>query len=233
MPPLTVADVARALDLAVLKPEATATDLARHAALCVDRHVGCLCVRPCDVAAASRLVAASPVVIASVVGFPHGSHKVDTKALEARLAIADGAAELDMVMNVGRFLSGDEAAVHDDIAAVVAVAKPHGVIVKVILEICLLSPAQIAAACRIAEAAGADFVKTSTGFGVNPRGPTGATPEAVRIMLDAVGGRLGVKASGGIRHWHDAVMYLSMGCRRLGVGDAAAILAGEEGHATY
>lgn len=223
---LAVADVARAIDHAVLKPEATAADLARHAAMCVDRGVGCLCVRPCDVAAATRLVASSPVVVASVVGFPHGSHRTETKALEARLAIDDGAAELDMVMNVGRFLSGDEAAVHDDIAAVVAAARPREVIVKVILETCLLEAAAIAAACRIAEAAGADFVKTSTGFGTNPRGPTGATPAAVRIMLDTVAGRLGVKASGGIRTWDDAVMYLTMGCRRIGVGDAATILDG-------
>lgn len=233
MSPLTVADVARAIDHAVLKPEATAADLARQAAMCVERGVGCLCVRPCDVTAAVRFVASGKVVVASVVGFPHGSHRPDTKALETRLAIDDGAAELDMVMNLGRFLSGDEAAVHDDIAAVVAVARPHRAVVKVILETGLLSSAQIVAACRIAEAAGADFVKTSTGFGVAPRGPTGATPEAVRIMLDTVGGRLGVKASGGIRTWSDAVMYLTMGCRRIGVGDAAAILDGGESLAAY
>ena len=233
MPPLTVADVARAIDHAVLRPEATAADLARQAAMCVERGVGCLCVRPCDVDVAVRLTAGSPVAIASVVGFPHGSHRTDTKAFEARLAIDEGATELDMVMNIGRFLSGDEAAVHDDIAAVVAAARPHRAVVKVILETCLLSSAQIVAACRIAEAAGADFVKTSTGFGVNPHGPTGATPEAVRIMLDTVGGRLGVKASGGIRTWDDAVMYLTMGCRRIGVGDAATILDGEASRATY
>jgi deoxyribose-phosphate aldolase len=222
----SVADVAKALDHAVLKPEFARDDLAKHAAMCVSRSVGCLCVRSCDVAPAAMLVAGSPVVVAAVIGFPHGAQRPEVKALESRLAIADGARELDMVMNVGALRSGDEAAVRADIAAVVGEAKPKGVVVKVILETCYLSPEQIAAACRIADAAGADFVKTSTGFGVRASGPTGATPEAVRVMLDTVGGRLQVKASGGIRTWDDAVRYLDMGCTRIGVGDAAAILDG-------
>jgi deoxyribose-phosphate aldolase len=217
----TVRDVAALLDHAVLKPHFTAADLASQAAMCVARGVGCLCVRPCDVAAATRHVAGSPVVVASVVGFPHGSHRPETKALEARLAVADGARELDMVLAINALLSGDESRVRDDIAAVVAEARPHGALVKVILETCYLTPAQIVTACRLAEEAGADFVKTSTGFGT-----AGATPEAVRLMLDAVGGLLGVKASGGIRSWADAVMYLDMGCKRIGVGDAATILDG-------
>lgn len=231
----TVAEVARTLDHAVLKPEYTHADLAKHAAMCVQRGVGCLCVRSCDVAEAVRLVAGSPVVVAAVIGFPHGAQRPEVKALESRLAIADGARELDMVVNVAAVASGDEPAVRADIAAVVAEAKPRGVVVKVILETCYLSPGQIAATCRIAEAAGADFVKTSTGFGVRSSGPTGATPEAVRIMLDTVGGRLQVKASGGIRTWDDAVGYLDMGCTRIGVGDAAAILDGgpARGDAAY
>ncbi|MFM7244875.1 MAG: deoxyribose-phosphate aldolase [Planctomycetaceae bacterium] len=222
----STADVAKSLDHAVLKPEFSRADLATHAAMCVARGVGCLCVRSCDVAAAARLVAGSPVVVAAVIGFPHGAQRPEVKAVESRLAIADGARELDMVINVGALVSGDEEAVRADIAAVVAEAKPKGVVVKVILETCYLSPEQIATACRIAEAAGADFVKTSTGFGVKSSGPTGATPEAVRIMLDTVGGRLEAKASGGIRTWDDAVRYLDMGCTRIGVGDAAAILDG-------
>lgn len=221
MPARTVHDVAAVLDHAVLKPNFTSADLAAHAAMCVARSVGCLCVRPTDVAAAVRHVAGSPVVVASVIGFPHGSHRTEAKALESRLAIADGARELDMVIALGPLLSGDESRVRDDIASVVAAARPHGVLVKVIFETCYLTPAQIVTACRLSEEAGADFVKTSTGFGT-----AGATPEAVRLMLDTVGGRLGVKASGGIRTWADAVMYLDMGCRRLGVGDAATILDG-------
>lgn len=233
MPARTVADVAKTLDHAVLKPEFSRDDLAKHAAMCVARGVGCLCVRSCDVAAAAKLVAGSPVVVASVIGFPHGAQRPEVKALESRLAIADGARELDMVMNVGALRSGDEAAVQRDIAAVVAEAKPKGVAVKVILETCYLSAEQIAAACRLAEAAGADFVKTSTGFGVKANGPTGATPEAVQLMLDTVCGRLQVKASGGIRTWDDAVRYLDMGCTRIGVGDAAAILDGRPAAGAY
>ena len=218
-PPLTVAAVARRLDHAVLKPTATVRDLEEAAAMCGARGVGCLCVRPVDVAAAVRLVAGSDVAVASVVGFPHGGHRPEVKAEESRLAIDDGARELDMVMQIGRFLSGEHDLVRRDIEAVVAEAKPRGVLVKVILETCHLSPVGIAEACRIAEEAGADFVKTSTGFAAG-----GATPEAVAVMLRTVGGRLGVKASGGIRSWHDAVRYLAMGCTRLGVGAAAEIL---------
>ena len=229
----SVAEVARLLDHAVLKPDYVAADLARHAAMCVERGVGCLCVRSCDVTEAAGLVAGSPVVVAAVIGFPHGAQRAEVKALEARLAIADGARELDMVMNVGALKSGRTALVRDDIAAVVAEADQAGVLVKVILETCSLTPDEIRSACRLAEEAGADFVKTSTGFGTNPSGPTGATPEAVRIMLDTVGGRLQVKASGGIRSWDDAMAYLDMGCTRLGVGDAAAILAGRPAAGSY
>jgi deoxyribose-phosphate aldolase len=215
----TVADVAKTLDHAVLKPEFARDDLAKHAAMCVARGVGCLCVRSCDVAAAARLVAGSPVVVAAVIGFPHGAQRPEVKALESRLAIADGARELDMVLNVGALRSGDEEAVRADIAAVVGEAKPKGVVVKVILETCFLTLDEVAVACRLTEEAGADMVKTSTGFG-----SAGATPEAVQVMLDTVGRRLGVKASGGIRSWLDCVRYLDMGCARIGVGAAADIL---------
>lgn len=229
----TAADVARTLDHAVLKPEYTEADVQKHAAMCVARGVGCLCVRSCDVAEASRLVAGSPVVIAAVIGFPHGAQRSEAKAFETQLAIADGAREIDMVMNVGALKSGLLDVVRDDMAAVVAAAKPAGVLVKVILETCYLTGDEIATACLLAESAGADFVKTSTGFGVKASGPTGATPEAIRIMLDTVGDRLQVKASGGIRTWADAIAYLDMGCTRLGVGDAAAILDGRPAAGSY
>ena len=229
----SAADVARVMDHAVLKPEYSAGDLAQHAGMCVERGVGCLCVRSCDVAEAARLVTGSPVVVAAVIGFPHGAVRPEVKALEARLALADGARELDMVLNIGALKSGRAGLVRDDIAAVVAEATPAGAIVKVILETCYLTPDEIRTACRVAEEAGADFVKTSTGFGMKASGPTGATPEAVRIMLDAVGGRLQVKASGGIRTWADAIAYLDLGCTRLGVGDAAAILDGKSISGAY
>jgi len=160
----TVAAVARTLDHALLKPESTAADLVRHAAMCVERGVGCLCVRSGDVAAAARLVAGSPVVVASVIAFPHGACPTEVKALEARLAIAAGARELDMVINIGALRSAAEELVRDDIAAVVAEARPQRVLVKVILETCHLTTPEIVRGCLLAERAGADFVKTSTGF---------------------------------------------------------------------
>ena len=220
---VSVANVAAKLDHAVLKPQLTDADLKAAADMCRERRVGCLCVRPADVAAAAKQLEGSDVLVASVVGFPHGSHRSDVKAFEAARAIADGARELDMVMNVGAFLSGHTGLVRADIAAVVAEAKAadEPVLVKVILETCLLTLDQVAAASLLAEEAGADYVKTSTGFAAH-----GATPEAVVTMIETVGGRLGVKASGGIRTWADAVRYIEMGCGRIGVGDALAILDG-------
>lgn len=219
--------VAKRLDHAVLKPTHTDGDLCAAARMCVERGVGCLCVQSCDVAEASTLVGSSGVVVASVVGFPHGNCRPEVKALEAALAIEDGAREIDMVINLTALLSGRLSDVERDIQAVVAMARPAGALVKVILETCLLPPEQIAGACRIAESAGADFVKTSTGFAGG-----GATHEAVAIMLATVGGRLGVKASGGIRTWDECVAYLEQGCTRIGTGDAAAILDGAtDGHA--
>ncbi|MCX5685389.1 MAG: deoxyribose-phosphate aldolase [Planctomycetota bacterium] len=209
------------MDHAVLKPFAKAEDVVKACKMCRARGVGNLCVRPSDAALAARQLAGSETTVSVVVGFPHGSNRSETKALEARLALDDGAVELDMVMNIGQFLSGNEDVVRKDIEAVVAVAKPRKALVKVILETCWLTPDQIARACKLAEAAGADFVKTSTGFGDGP-----ATPEAVAVMLKTVGKTMGVKASGGVRTWETAVGYLKQGCRRLGVASSEAILDG-------
>jgi deoxyribose-phosphate aldolase len=212
--------VAQTLDHAVLKPFVTDDDVVAACQLGKKYGVASVCVRPSDVALAAQELAGSGVVPSAVVGFPHGAHRAETKALEARLAIDDGARELDMVMNVGRFLSGDFDAVRRDIEGVVAEAREQpGVLVKVILETCYLSPEGIARACEIARAAGADFVKTSTGFGDGP-----ATPEAVRIIQQTVGDSMGVKPSGGIRDYATACRYLEMGVQRLGVAATEAIL---------
>ncbi len=225
---ISKADVASVIDHAVLKPEMTVDDVRANAAMCRERGVGDLCVRPCDVAVAVEALAGCATTVAAVVGFPHGANRSETKALEARLAIEDGAAELDMVMNIGKFLGGDEDYVQRDIEAVVAVARPQGVVVKVILESGLLTPEQVAGACRLAEAAGADFVKTSTGFA-----GSGATVEAIEVMLATVGRTMKVKASGGIRSWEDAVGFLKLGCARLGVGATEAVLDGREAAGDY
>lgn len=215
------AEVAARIDHAVLKPNLTDADIERHARMCVARGVKSLCVRPCDVALAARCLAGGRVLVCAVIGFPHGHHLPEVKALEAQLAIRDGARELDMVMNIGKFLAGDFDGVRRDIAAVVAVAKPHGVLVKVIQESGYLTQDQVARACLLTEEAGADFVKTSTGFG-----PGGATPETIATMVKTVGGRLGVKASGGIRDWQAAVAYLEQGATRLGIGATETVLDG-------
>jgi len=209
------------MDHAVLKPNCTDEDIRINAELCMAYGIGDLCVRPTDVAYAKRLLKGSPVTVACVVGFPHGASRSETKALEARLAIEDGADELDMVMNIGKMLSGDHESVTNDIAAVVEIARLNNVLVKVILETCLLTPEQIGKACELAIAAGADFVKTSTGFNGD-----GASVEAIQIMLDTVKGKVKVKPSGGIRDWERARMFAEMGVHRLGVGAGPQILDG-------
>lgn len=213
--------IAATIDHAVLKPFATDQDIINACKMCAERGVCCLCVRATDVALAAKQLQGTGVVVAIVVGFPHGAARPETKALETRLGIDDGATEIDMVMNVGKFLSGDYQHVQRDIEAVVAEAKPRGASVKVILETCWLKPEQIAKACKIAEAAGADYVKTSTGFGDGP-----ATPEAIDIMIKTVGQTMGVKASGGIRSYETAIGYLEQGCKRLGVASTEAVLDG-------
>ncbi len=224
----TVKEVAETIDHAVLKPVQTEQDVIKNAAMCIKRGVKSMCVRPCDVALAAKQLKGSSVDVSVVVGFPHGSNCAEAKAFESRLAIQDGAKEIDMVMNIGQFLAGNYATVQKDIEAVVAEAKKAKVLVKVIMETCYLSKEQIAKACTIAEAAGADFVKTSTGFGDGP-----ATPEAIEIMVKTVGKTMGVKASGGIRNWETAVGYLNQGCTRLGVASTEAVLDGAQADGKY
>ena len=223
-------EVAKTIDHAVLKPFATTQDVIDNAKMCDERGVATMCVRPCDVALAAEELKDSKVDVSVVVGFPHGSNCTATKAAESKLAIAQGARELDMVWNIGRFLSGDVDYVRKDIEAVVAEAKPKSVLVKVIMETCWLSPEQVAEGCKICEAAGADYVKTSTGFGDGP-----ATPEVIDIMIKTVGETMGVKASGGVRSWETAVGYLKQGCKRLGVGSTENVLdgAGDDGNESY
>lgn len=213
--------LAKTIDHAVLKPFATDEDIAKNCKMADDRGVMSLCVRPTDVKLAAEKLKGSKTVVSMVVGFPHGSNRTETKVLETRLGAADGAVEFDMVMNIGKFVSGDYDFVRDDIAAVVEEAKKTGGLVKVILETCYLSDEQIARACEICCEAGADFVKTSTGFGDGS-----ATPEVVDIMIKTVGDKMGVKASGGIRTYEAAVGYLEQGCRRLGLSSTEAVLNG-------
>ena len=215
--------VAALVDHTLLKPEATAADVAALVDEAAELGVYAVCVSPSMVEAAVAHRPAGPLV-AAVAGFPSGKHSSEIKAAEAALAVAAGAAEIDMVIDVGAALAGDFAGVRADIAAV-RNAIP-GAVLKVIIEsaaLMSLSDADtVVAVCRAAADAGADFVKTSTGF--HPAG--GASVPAVSLMAATVGGRLGVKASGGIRTAADARALLDAGATRLGLSGTRAVLDG-------
>lgn len=215
--------LARLVDHTLLAPEASAADVAALVAEGAELGVAAVCVSPSLVSAAA---AANPagVAIAAVAGFPSGKHLAAIKADEARRAVAAGASEIDMVIDIGAACAGHFGDVRADIAAVRA-AVPHAVL-KVILETAVLlqrgGDAAVVAACQAAEDAGADFVKTSTGF--HPSG--GASVHAVALMAATVGARLGVKASGGIRTADDALAMLDAGATRLGLSATRAVLDG-------
>lgn len=218
----TKEQVAKTIDHAVLKPEYTDSDIEQHAVMCKQFGVYSMCVRPCDVKFAKKLLAGSNVKVSCVLSFPHGTDTTDVKAFQAQKAIEEGVDEIDMVMNIGKFLSGNDNYVLNDIKAVVDVAHQHSVLVKVIQESGYLTLDQVAKACQLSYEAGADFVKTSTGFG-----PGSATPEVIDVMINTVGKKMKVKPSGGIRSWDIAVAYLKQGADRLGVGSTKAVLEGK------
>jgi deoxyribose-phosphate aldolase len=224
----TKKQVAQTIDHAVLKPDNTDADLQQNAKMCIENEVFSMCVKPCDIKAAKELLKKSNVKISCVLSFPHGADATPVKAFQAKQAIEDGTDELDMVMNIGKFLSGDYEYVVNDIKAVVDVAHSHGVLVKVIQESGYLTLEQVAKACELSYEAGADFVKTSTGFG-----PGKATPEIIDVMLKTVGDRMMVKPSGGIRDWETAVAFLEQGANRLGIGSTEAVLNGAKAEGNY
>ena len=206
--------VAQMVDHTLLKPEATAADVAAFVSEARSLGVWSVCVSP------SMLpVDGGPVRVTAVCGFPSGKHRSEIKAAEATRAVGDGADEIDMVIDVGAAIAGDWAYVQDDIAAVRS-AVPEPTVLKVIIESAALTDEQIVRACQAAEAAGADFVKTSTGF--HPAG--GASVHAVELMAATVAGRLGVKASGGIRTGAAARAMIAAGATRLGLSGTKAVL---------
>ncbi len=235
----TKVSLAKTIDHTLLKAIGTA-DQVRE--LCVEaREFGfaSVCVNPVWVPLCSRELAGSEVMVCTVIGFPLGANSAQIKAAEARLAVEQGAHEVDMVINVGAAKAGDWKAVEDDIRAVVLAANLGGskagasagaskaaatkggkTTVKVIIETCYLSDQEKVKACEAAMRAGANFVKTSTGFGTG-----GATPEDVRLMKKTVGEGLSVKASGGIRSYHDAILMLDAGADRIGASSGVAIIS--------
>jgi deoxyribose-phosphate aldolase len=219
--------VASMIDHTLLKPDATRQnieDLCREAA---QFKFATVCVNPTWVSAAARLLAGSGVGVCSVVGFPLGATTADVKGYETRRAIFDGAREIDMVINVGALKSGDLATVERDIEAVTATCRECGALSKVIIEAALLTDDEKVTACTLAKAAGADYVKTSTGFG-----PGGATAADVALMRRVVGAEMGVKAAGGVRDLAGLQAMVAAGATRVGASAGVKIVQQARGDKT-
>ncbi len=192
---LTQEKLAKMIDHSLLNPTVVDKDLEQGCRLADKYHTATVCVKPYHVTLTFKLLATSGVKVSTVIGFPHGGHLTKIKTLEAEQAILDGAEELDMVMNPGAFKSKNYHFVREDIKAVVNVARKHkGILVKVILENCYLTDKEKITACNLVEETGADYVKTSTGFGTG-----GATIDDIELMYEAVGSKLRVKTAGGVR----------------------------------
>jgi deoxyribose-phosphate aldolase len=213
----TRSEVAHMVDHTLLKSEATAAQVAELVAEAQTLGAYSVCVSPSQLPLGST----GSLKVAVVCGFPSGAHKAEVKAAGAARSVADGADEIDMVINLAFATTGQYDAVQSEIAAVRA-AAPAPVVLKVIIESAVLTDEQIVGVCQAAEAAGADYVKTSTGF--HPAG--GASVHAVELMAKTVGGRLGIKASGGIRSTGTALEMIAAGATRLGVSGTASVLAG-------
>ena len=214
----TKATLAKTIDHTLLKAIATEQSVRE---LCVEaRKYGfaSVCVNPYWVELCAKELSGSGILVCTVIGFPLGANATETKASEARLAVSQGAREIDMVINLGAAKAGDWRAVEEDIRGVVKASG--GAAVKAILETCYLNDAEKVKACEAAAKAGALFVKTSTGFGTG-----GASADDVRLMRKTVGDRLQVKASGGIRSYHDAIMMLDAGADRIGASSSIAIVS--------
>ena len=217
---ISASEMAQCIDHTLLKPEATQAALDRLGSEAVQHGFKAVCVNSVRVAYIFQKISGSAVEVCAVVGFPLGATHSAAKAVEAQKAVHDGASELDMVLNIGALKDGDLKTVEADIRAVrQAAAGP--IVLKVIIEACLLTEAEKTTACEIAKSAGADFVKTSTGFS-----SAGATVEDVALMRRIVGPAVGVKASGGIKDWQTAVAMIEAGADRLGTSSGVVIVAG-------
>ncbi len=212
--------IAQVIDHTLLKPEATREQIDRLCREALEYHFASVCVNPTHVGRCAELLRGSDVKVCTVIGFPLGATTTAVKAYETRQAIDDGATEIDMVINIGALKSGHLDAVQADIGAVVDAAHAAGALVKVIIETALLSDDEKVTACRLAQAAGAEFVKTSTGFG-----PGGAKVEDVALMRRVVGPEMGVKASGGVRNYADVQAMIAAGATRIGASAGVAIVS--------
>lgn len=211
-------DLAKMIDHTLLKPQATREDIARLASEARQYGFASVCVNPCWVPVAAQELTGTEVKVCTVIGFPLGASSTQVKVFETQDAIDHGAAEIDMVIAIGRLKAAEDTAVESDICAVVEAARGKA-LVKVIIETCLLTDDEKVRACMLAVRAGADFVKTSTGFSTG-----GARPEDVALMRKTVGKTAGVKASGGIRSKEDALRMVAAGADRLGTSAGVLII---------
>jgi deoxyribose-phosphate aldolase len=217
---VTPTQLAGMIDHTVLKPEASVADVKKLCEEALAHRFFSVCVNSGYVRQAAALLRGSPVKVCSVVGFPLGAQPPEIKALEARRAIREGAKEIDMVINIGALKSGDDTLVLKDIRAVVEVCKESRALSKVILETSLLTDDEKVRACELSMKANANFVKTSTGFS-----KSGATPEDIALMSRTVAPRkLGVKASGGVRTFADALKMIAAGATRIGSSNSVKML---------
>lgn len=207
------------IDHTILRPTATTADLTRVCAEAKCYGFASVCVNPCNVAQVATLLAGSNVKTCSVVGFPFGTHTRAVKLAEAEGALRDGAQEIDIVIHIGKLLDGDTAYVETEVRDLTNVCHAAGALIKVIVETCYLNEQQIATMCRIVEQAGADFIKTSTGYGTR-----GASEQDIILFKKYLKKPALIKASGGIRTPHDAKKYIDMGCARLGTSSGVAIM---------
>ena len=211
------------IDHTVLKADSKKADVLRVIEEAKAHHFYSVCINPAWVSLAANELAGSDIQVCTVIGFPLGANTSATKAFETKDAIANGATEVDMVINIGALKDGEDELVQKDIEAVVQAAEKKA-LVKVIIETALLTKEEIARVCRLAKAAGADFVKTSTGFST-----AGAKIEDVRLMRETVGAEMGVKASGGIHNAEEAQAMVEAGASRLGTSASIAIVTGTTG----
>jgi deoxyribose-phosphate aldolase len=216
---ITPEQLAKVIDHSLLKPELTEAEVIAGCQLADQYHTATVCVKPCHVKLAAEVLKDSDVVVSTVVGFPHGSNLTAVKVAEATLAMDDGAKELDMVLNIGQLRSGKLDDVRKDIQAVCEAAHARRAKVKVILENAYLSDEEKVRACKLCEEAGADWVKTSTGFS-----PSGATLEDLRLMRSTVSEKVQVKAAGGVRTLDAILEVIDVGCTRCGATATAVIL---------
>ena len=220
---ITPRDIAKMLDHSTLQPYLTEEDIRKGCELALKYDCASVCARPGDVPILAEMLAGSDVKVCTVIGFPHGNHATAIKVAEANLALDQGCTELDMVINIGKMIAGDHLCVQNEIKLLADAAHEKGAILKVILETCYLTEEQKIACCKLAEAAGADFVKTSTGYGSK-----GCTIDDLKLMRASVSSHVRVKGSGGIRDLDTVLSARAVGASRCGVSATAAIMAEAE-----